>query len=103
MSSCLSNGLNSQYSTFYFTKRFILNTNFLLFFFQKKGEIKWSFYHRVEDVEKLINSLNERGLRESELKQNLIDYKVRIIEKLNKFPCEYSFVLFHFSNLVSLF
>jgi hypothetical protein len=45
-----------------------------------------------------MNSLNERGLRESELKQNLKEYKVRIIEKLNKFQCEFSFVLFHFNN-----
>lgn len=46
---------------------------------------KWSVFHKAEDIDKLIESLNERGMRESELKQNLNDYKSKIIERLAKY------------------
>jgi hypothetical protein len=38
----------------------------------------------VDSVESLIASLNDRGLRESELKQSLLDNKEKIIENINK-------------------
>lgn len=37
-------------------------------------EYKWFVYSTKEDLEKLINSLNERGEREKDLKQNLVKY-----------------------------
>ena len=50
--------------------------------------MKWSFYYKSDDIERLISSLNERGFRESELKQNLNEFKSKLIEKLNKCPCK---------------
>lgn len=46
---------------------------------------KWSLFYKAEDIDKLIESLNERGMRESELRQNLSDYKSKIIERLAKY------------------
>lgn len=46
--------------------------------------MKWSFYCTQTHIESLIENLNERGLRESELKQNLLEVKDKIIENLNK-------------------
>ena len=49
-----------------------------------RNEAKWCFYYTNEQIELLINNLNERGLRESELKQSLIDVKDKIIDGLSK-------------------
>lgn len=35
----------------------------------------WSFIHKLEDFDALVNSLNSRGIRESELKDTLISYR----------------------------
>jgi len=48
-----------------------------------KGEIRWSFYYTNDDLECLLANLNERGVRESELKQSLLDHKEKIIEQFN--------------------
>ncbi|KAK0098559.1 hypothetical protein PV326_006786 [Microctonus aethiopoides] len=37
----------------------------------KRPETKWSFYNSTEDIESVINSLNIRGIREGELRNNL--------------------------------
>ncbi|XP_034941274.1 bromodomain adjacent to zinc finger domain protein 1A isoform X2 [Chelonus insularis] len=37
----------------------------------KRSEVKWSFYGNKEDLEKIINGLSNRGIREGELKNNL--------------------------------
>jgi len=47
---------------------------------------KWSFYEDVESLDKLILSLNERGLRESLLRTTLLQEKERIVEGLHKCP-----------------
>lgn len=54
----------------------------------KREGPKWSFYGKIEDVETLINSLNKRGIRESELRNNLeheFSSLISIIEKCPKY------------------
>ena len=48
----------------------------------ERSEAKWCFYYTSEQIDSLISSLNERGLRESDLKQNLLHLKSIIIEDL---------------------
>jgi bromodomain adjacent to zinc finger domain protein 1A len=55
----------------------------------EKGDVKWSFYCKQDDIDKLINSLNERGIRESELKQSLCDFKHKIMQGLSKCPVKH--------------
>ena len=53
----------------------------------KRPSIKWSFYYKPEDVEALINALNKRGVREGDLKNNLIhetDSLMAVIENCPK-------------------
>jgi bromodomain adjacent to zinc finger domain protein 1A len=50
----------------------------------KKDTCYWSFYCTAESVEALIASLSQRGIRESELKQNLEDLKDKLIDQLNR-------------------
>lgn len=45
---------------------------------------KWFFFYTPDNLDKLINSLSERGLRESELRQNIIDLKDKMIDNLSK-------------------
>ncbi|KAL7301539.1 hypothetical protein TKK_0005971 [Trichogramma kaykai] len=47
-----------------------------------KSSSKWSFYGKIEDIDELINALSERGIRESELKNNLIHEKESIISAI---------------------
>lgn len=47
-------------------------------------ETKWGFYHTTESLDQLLENLSERGIRESELKQILTDFKSRIIEHVEK-------------------
>ena len=42
----------------------------------------WSYYSTIEEVDSLIDNLNERGLRESELKDKLLN--VHDFESLSK-------------------
>ena len=44
----------------------------------------WSFYHTAEEIEILIRSLSQRGIRESELKQSLDEFKDKLAEQLAK-------------------
>ena len=48
------------------------------------NEVRWSFYHTTEDFESLLASLSEQGIRESELKKNLLDQKEKITGGLAK-------------------
>lgn len=45
---------------------------------------KWSFYDNVDSIDQLILSLNERGYRESALKNTLLHEKERIMEGIQK-------------------
>ena len=45
---------------------------------------KWSFYENVDSIDQLILSLNERGYRESALKNMLLQEKERIVEGIQK-------------------
>ena len=45
---------------------------------------KWSFFENPEAVEQLLLSLNERGYRESALKNVLLQEKDRIVEGIQK-------------------
>lgn len=45
---------------------------------------KWSFFEKPEDVEQLLLSLNERGYRESALKNVLLQEKDRVVEGIQK-------------------
>jgi hypothetical protein len=62
--------------------------------------MKWSFYCKLEDIEKLMSSLNDRGLRESELKQNLADFKQKITNGLSKCPSKHLSMNEHDINAV---
>lgn len=45
---------------------------------------KWSFFENADSIDQLILSLNERGYRESALKNMLLQEKERIIEGIQK-------------------
>ena len=45
----------------------------------------WAFYSTVEEVDGLIDSLNERGFREGELKERLLLERERLMKRLKKF------------------
>lgn len=47
---------------------------------------KWSFYYREEDIDAIINGLNERGERESVLKENLVLFKSIIEANMKNCP-----------------
>ncbi|XP_071868884.1 ATP-dependent chromatin assembly factor large subunit isoform X3 [Bombus fervidus] len=38
----------------------------------KRSELKWSFFGKPEDIEALVNGLSKRGIREGELRNNII-------------------------------
>lgn len=48
--------------------------------------VSWAFYNNEEDVNNLIKSLNRRGVRESDLRQTLIQEKPNIIESIGRCP-----------------
>lgn len=48
------------------------------------GETKWGFYYTAESLEQLLELLTERGIRESELKQVVTDFKTKIVEHVDK-------------------
>ena len=45
----------------------------------------WSYYSTIDEVDQLIDSLNERGIRESELKEKVIAERDKIAKNLKKF------------------
>ncbi|EEB13984.1 bromodomain adjacent to zinc finger protein domain 1, baz1, putative [Pediculus humanus corporis] len=47
---------------------------------------QWLFYHKENEIEELINSLNKRGYREHRLRKALIENKDNIIPRLNHCP-----------------
>ncbi|XP_049864595.1 bromodomain adjacent to zinc finger domain protein 1A isoform X2 [Schistocerca gregaria] len=51
-----------------------------------RQNVVWSFYCREEDIGDLIRSLNRRGIRESELRQNLIHEQPYIVENFPRCP-----------------
>ncbi|XP_077118877.1 bromodomain adjacent to zinc finger domain protein 1A [Ranitomeya variabilis] len=54
----------------------------------------WSYYSTVDQLDELIESLNTRGYRESNLKDMLVQEKTRICQRLSNFPTN----RFHFSD-----
>lgn len=52
----------------------------------KRSPIKWSFYGNKEDIETLINSLSTRGIRESELRNNLLQEMDSLLLVINECP-----------------
>lgn len=52
----------------------------------KADRPRWMVYHTEEQLEGLIQSLNKRGLRESELRQNLEQEKINMVNYINKCP-----------------
>ncbi|KAA0203950.1 hypothetical protein HAZT_HAZT010190 [Hyalella azteca] len=53
---------------------------------QNNNRPKWSFFHKEEDIQALIDGLNERGERESALKHNLILFKSKIDVNIKNCP-----------------
>ncbi|KAK5647561.1 hypothetical protein RI129_002453 [Pyrocoelia pectoralis] len=47
---------------------------------------KWSFFYENHQIDELIESLNERGIRESELKQMIINDREDLISIVNQTP-----------------
>lgn len=53
----------------------------------KRSPSKWSFYGNQDDIQALINSLSTRGIRESDLRNNLLqemDSLLTVIEECPK-------------------
>lgn len=71
----------------YFNRYWIFKSIDGLFIESDNGET-WSFYSKKEEIEALLDSLNENGIRELELKQFLTENKQRILDKLSKCPIE---------------
>ncbi|EFN82387.1 Bromodomain adjacent to zinc finger domain protein 1A [Harpegnathos saltator] len=52
----------------------------------KRSLLKWSFYGNQEDIQALINSLSTRGIRESELRNNLVQEMDNLLTIINECP-----------------
>lgn len=52
----------------------------------KRSASKWNFYGNQEDIEALINSLSTRGIRESELRNNLLQEMNSLLAVINECP-----------------
>lgn len=52
----------------------------------KRSTLKWSFYGTKENVEALVNSLSIRGIRESELRNNLLQEMDSLLTIINDCP-----------------
>lgn len=48
--------------------------------------VHWAFYNRVEELDGLMNHLNQRGLREGELRQALVNNRARLDVSMAKCP-----------------
>lgn len=57
---------------------------------KNENKLKWGYYNTPEDLDKLIENLNSRGLRESELKKMLQQEKPRILSSMEK--CSHCFL-----------
>ncbi|XP_067206376.1 bromodomain adjacent to zinc finger domain protein 1A isoform X2 [Linepithema humile] len=52
----------------------------------ERSTIRWSFYGNQEDIQALINSLSTRGIRESELRNNLVQEMDSLLLVINECP-----------------
>ena len=52
----------------------------------ESSDDQWVFYTSEEDIEQLLASLNERGIRESELKKVLLKDKDFVLDSISKCP-----------------
>lgn len=50
------------------------------------NRIRWAFFSKEEDINHLIECLNRRGVRESELRQSLIQERTYIVQKMSNCP-----------------
>lgn len=50
------------------------------------SRIPWAFYKDENDVTRLIEALNKRGIREQNLRRKLIDVKDKILESVSLCP-----------------
>ena len=48
----------------------------------------WAFFSTEEDIEHLLNSLNNRGFRESALKSSIIENKNKLLEVVTEVPMD---------------
>ena len=51
-----------------------------------RSHSRWYFYSNPDDITKIINSLNERGFRESELRINLLNEYDSLVNAINDCP-----------------
>jgi bromodomain adjacent to zinc finger domain protein 1A len=47
---------------------------------------RWAFFSKEEDINNLIECLNRRGIRESELRQTLMQERTYIVQKMANCP-----------------
>ncbi|XP_076392535.1 ATP-dependent chromatin assembly factor large subunit isoform X2 [Megachile rotundata] len=47
---------------------------------------KWSFYGKPEDIETLVNGLNKRGIREGELRNNILQEMTSLMSVIEECP-----------------
>lgn len=50
------------------------------------NRMRWAFFSKEEDINHLIDCLNRRGIRESELRQSLIQERTYIVQKMANCP-----------------
>lgn len=51
---------------------------------KNENRLAWGYYNNPEELDKLIENLNSRGIRESELKKMLLQEKQRILSSMEK-------------------
>lgn len=49
-----------------------------------ENKLAWGYFNTPEELDSLIDNLNSRGLRESELKKTLLQEKLRILASMEK-------------------
>ncbi|XP_076667280.1 ATP-dependent chromatin assembly factor large subunit isoform X4 [Andrena cerasifolii] len=52
----------------------------------KRPETKWSFFGKTEDLEALVNGLSKRGIREGELRNNILQEMTSLISVIEECP-----------------
>ncbi|XP_068981435.1 bromodomain adjacent to zinc finger domain protein 1A isoform X4 [Bombus flavifrons] len=52
----------------------------------KRSELKWSFFGKPEDIEALVNGLSKRGIREGELRNNIIQEMSSLMSVIEECP-----------------
>ena len=52
----------------------------------KRSEPKWSFYGKPEDIEALVNGLSKRGIREGELRNNIMQEMTSLMCVIEECP-----------------